>query len=77
MRGDGSSNDGNVNVFAKYLEPAVLATLNQMTGDLTAIVQNDDRFVIQLHDATNLHYDLRLEQRGVLLSWVIQRFSSS
>lgn len=46
MRDDGSSYDGNVNVFAKYLEPTLLATLNQMPGDLTAIDQNDDRVIL-------------------------------
>lgn len=31
------------------------------------------RFVIQQHDATRLHWDLRLENDGVLLSWALPR----
>src|ERR687892_193658 len=34
---------------------------------------DERRFVIQQHDATRLHWDLRLEHEGVLLSWALPR----
>ncbi len=34
---------------------------------------DDRRFVIQQHDATRLHWDLRLERDGVLRSWALPR----
>ncbi len=36
-------------------------------------IGNNNLFVIQLHDATNLHYDLRIEEEGALTSWAIPK----
>ena len=48
--------------FAKTPEPDII-------GEEGA----GNRFVIQRHHASNLHYDLRLEQEGTLKSWAVPR----
>ncbi len=37
------------------------------------VSQNGFSYLIQKHDATRLHYDLRLELDGVLLSWAVTK----
>lgn len=50
--------------FSKTAEPS---------GDARIAPSPQLRFVIQKHDATRLHYDLRLELDGVFKSWAVTR----
>jgi bifunctional non-homologous end joining protein LigD len=50
--------------FDKTAEPS---------GDVPVKPAKQRRFVIQKHDATRLHYDLRLEFDGVFKSWAVTR----
>lgn len=50
--------------FEKTAEPSGAAKVR---------ASNRRRFVIQKHDATRLHYDLRLELDGVFKSWAVTR----
>src|SRR6195952_5963414 len=50
--------------FEKTAEPS---------GEVPVPASKLRRFVIQKHDATRLHYDLRLEYGGVFKSWAVTR----
>src|SRR5919197_2171011 len=51
--------------FTKTPEPSGRRTRRKPTGA--------HRFVVQRHRARRLHYDLRLEHDGVLLSWAVPK----
>jgi bifunctional non-homologous end joining protein LigD len=63
----------NTHVLAKYTEKRNFKT----SPEPDAIIEHNNtgllRYVIQKHQASNLHYDLRLEHNGVLLSWAIPK----
>src|SRR5438552_17940294 len=46
---------------------------DEPSGDVKVAPARQRRFVIQKHDATRLHYDLRLEFNGVFKSWAVTR----
>lgn len=49
--------------FSKTAEPS----------EVEPNLSRKDEFVVQMHDASNLHYDLRLEHEGTLWSWAIPK----
>lgn len=49
------------------------ATSEPSGGDAAAPDPDAPRFVVQQHDATHLHWDLRLERNGTLASWALPR----
>ncbi|WP_376707857.1 DNA ligase D [Bradyrhizobium semiaridum] len=46
---------------------------SEPSGEVKVAPAEQRRFVIQKHDATRLHYDLRLEFDGVFKSWAVTR----
>ena len=54
-----------------YIEKRNFSKTPEPVPSVAATDQN--RYCIQLHDASNLHYDLRLEHEGTLLSWAVPK----
>lgn len=63
------------NELKRYREKRDFGRTNEPTGGKAAKKGKDGslKFTVQLHDATRLHYDLRLEWDGVLLSWAVPK----
>src|SRR6185312_9803365 len=61
------------NKLQKYRAKRDFETTREPSGDKPAAASKRLRFVIQKHDATRLHFDLRLELDGVFKSWAVTR----
>lgn len=61
------------NKLTSYKAKRDFTKTQEPSGHETVKPSNRRRFVIQKHDATRLHYDLRLELDGVFKSWAVTR----
>jgi bifunctional non-homologous end joining protein LigD len=59
--------------LAKYRAKRDLPKTAEPAGKQAAPSSSKLRFILQRHDATRLHYDLRLELDGVFKSWAVTR----
>src|SRR5262249_33088324 len=59
--------------LATYREKRDLARSGEPSAEVKHGKSHALQFVVQKHDARRLHYDLRLELDGVLLSWAVTR----
>src|ERR1700722_13969847 len=60
--------------LAKYHAKRDFRVTSEPKGSTKARGSADElSFVVQKHQASHLHYDFRLEWRGVLLSWAVPK----
>jgi bifunctional non-homologous end joining protein LigD len=64
------SKDPKLGQYLKMREFGETGTPEPATGEPST---GQNTFVIQRHDATRLHYDLRLEREGILVSWAVPK----
>ena len=59
--------------LSEYRRKRDFGRTSEPAGDIPSADAGPLAFVIQMHDATNLHFDLRLELDGVMKSWAVPR----
>ncbi len=59
--------------LSRYRAKRDFKKTGEPSGEAQVKPSNRRRFVIQKHDATRLHYDLRLELDGVFKSWAVTK----
>ncbi|MGE7368546.1 DNA ligase D [Neorhizobium sp. NPDC001467] len=59
--------------LSTYRKKRDFTRTSEPSGEAKVAASQRRRFVIQKHDATRLHYDLRLELDGVFKSWAVTR----
>ena len=62
-----------VEKLSAYKAKRDFSQTREPSGEARVVAAERRRFVIQKHDATRLHYDLRLELDGVFKSWAVTR----
>ncbi len=60
-------------VLDEYKKKRDFGKTSEPSGGKTVDESNKPIFVFQKHDASNLHYDFRLEINGVLASWAVPK----
>ncbi|MGB3184158.1 MAG: DNA ligase D [Cyclobacteriaceae bacterium] len=60
-------------LLAKYRTKRDFSKTPEPAGQIKKNATGENRFTIQRHQASRLHYDLRLELEGVLKSWAIPK----
>jgi bifunctional non-homologous end joining protein LigD len=59
--------------LSTYRKKRDFSKTDEPSGKARVAAAKQRRFVIQMHDATRLHYDFRLEYDGVFKSWAVTR----
>ena len=62
-----------VEKLGTYRRKRDFSRTSEPSGDTTTLPEGDQRFVVQRHRARRLHYDVRFQIDGVLVSWSVPK----